>query len=138
MNEILVERKPPRLALTVLAAVHLTLVLWHGSTHAQLAIMLSPFQTVFVFGVIVIAPILATLLLWLRLDGLAMWIYAISMLASLLFGVYYHYIAISPDNVHYLPSGAHAVRRQFILSGAAVALTELIATVWSGRRLSVD
>jgi predicted neutral ceramidase superfamily lipid hydrolase len=138
MNEIPVGRKPPRLTLTVLAAVHLTVVLWHGSTHSQLAIMLSPFQTLFVFGVIVIAPILATLLLWLRLDGLAMWIYAISMLASLLFGVYYHYIAISPDNVHYLPSGAHAVRRQFILSAAAVAVAELIATVWSGRRLSVD
>ena len=52
MSEI-VYRKPPRLALTVIAALHLTVVLWHGSTHSQLAIALSRFQTLFVFGVIV-------------------------------------------------------------------------------------
>lgn len=137
MNDI-IARKPPRLALTVLAAIHLTVVLWHGSTHSQLAITLSRFQTLFVLGVIVIAPILATLLLWLRLDGLALWIYAIAMLGSLLFGVYYHYIVVSPDNVHYLPAGAYAVRRQFVLSAAALAVIELIGTILSGFRLSVD
>ena len=138
MNEMEIERKPPRLALTVIAALHLTLVLWHGSTHSQLALMLSRFQTLFVFGVIVIAPVLATLLLWVRLDGPALWLYAISMLAALLFGVYYHYIVVSPDNVHYLPSGAYAVRRQFVLSAAALAIIELVGTVLSGFRLSVD
>ena len=137
MNGI-VNRKPPRLALTVLAAIHLTVVVWHGSTHSQLAVTLSRFQTLFVFGVILIAPILATLLLWLRLDGLALWIYSISMCASLLFGLYYHYILVSPDNVHYLPPGADAARRQFAISAATIAVTELIATVWSGFRLSVD
>ena len=136
MNEI-VYRKPPRLALTVLAAIHLTVVLWHGSTHSQLAVMLSRFQTLFVFGVIVAAPILATLLLWMRLDGFGLWLYAISMCASLIFGLYYHYIAVSPDNIHYLPAGADAAG-QFTISAAAVAITELIATVWSGFRLSVD
>ena len=137
MNEI-VYRKPPRLALTVLAAIHLTVVLWHGSTHAQLAVMLSRFQTLFVFGVIVIAPVLATLLLWLRLDGLALWIYSISMCAALIFGLYYHYIAISQDNVHFLPPTGDTSRQQFAISAAAVAVTELIATVWSGFRLSID
>ena len=137
MNEI-VDRKPPRLALTVLAAIHLTVVLWHGTTHSQLAITLSRFQTLFVLVVIVIAPVLATLLLWLRLDGLALWIYSISMLASLLFGVYYHYLAFSPDNVHYLPPSGDTARQQFAISAAAVAITELIATTWSGFRLPVD
>ena len=138
MNGIDVAGKPPRLALTVLAAIHLTVVLWHGTSHSQLAVMLSRFQMLFVFGVIVIAPVLATLLLWTRLDGLALWIYAISMCASLIFGLYYHYIALSPDNVHYLPPGGDTSRQQFAISAAAVAITELIATIWSGFSLSVD
>src|SRR6266513_3675774 len=136
MNEFEIVRKPPRLALTVLAAIHLTVVLWHGATHSQLAVTLSRFQTLFVLVVIVIAPVLATLLLWMRLDGLALWIYSISMLASLLFGVYYHYLAFSPDNVHYRPPSGDTARQQFAISAAAVAITELIATVWSGFRLS--
>ncbi|HJP86745.1 MAG TPA: hypothetical protein VJ852_12185 [Gemmatimonadaceae bacterium] len=132
MAELTAGRKSPRLALTVLAAIHLTVVLWHGGAHTGLAVSLSRLQTLFVFAVILIAPIVATLLLWTPLRGFAIWLYFISMSAALLFGVYYHYIAVSPDNVHYLPAGADAARRQFVISAGAVAICELIATLVSG------
>jgi hypothetical protein len=128
---------PPRGALTVLAAIHLTVVLWHGGAHADLAVGLSRLQTLFVFAVILIAPVLAALLLWTRLQDFALWIFATSMCASLLFGVYYHYIAISPDNVHYLPP-VYAARRQFTLSAGCVAVVELIATFYGGYALFAD
>jgi hypothetical protein len=138
MAELLTRRRPPRLALTVLAAIHLTVVLWHGGAHTGLAIGLSRLQTLFVFGVILIAPLLATLLVWTPLRTFAIWLYAISMFASLLFGVYHHYIAVSPDNVHYLPVGAEAARRQFVFSAAAVAVSELLATLVSVFALRPD
>ena len=132
------DRKSPRLTLTVLAAIHLTVVIWHGAAHSDLAVVLSRVQTLFVFAVILIGPVLATLLLWTPLRDFAIWLYAISMFASLLFGVYYHFISVSPDNVHYLPAGAHAARRQFVNSAGAVALIELIATFVSGSAIPLS
>jgi hypothetical protein len=131
MNETDVGRSTPRLALTVLAAIHVTAVLWHGAAHSDLAVGLSRFQTLFVLGVILIAPLMATLLLWTRLEGSALSIYAWTMGASLLFGVYYHFIAVSPDNINYLPPGSDLARQRFTISAASVAVIEVIATVYS-------
>ena len=126
----------PRLALTVLAAIHLSVVLWHGRAHTDLAVSLSRFQYLFVFAVILIAPLVATLLLWTPLRGFALWIYAVAMFASLLFGVYYHYLTVSPDNVHYLPAGTDAARHRFVLSAAATAATEFIASILAALALA--
>ena len=131
MNEADVGRSTPRLALTVLAAIHLTVVLWHGATHAELAVGLSRFQTLFVFGVIVIAPLVATLLLWTRLEQFALLLYVWVISASLLFGVYHHLIAVSPDNINYLPPGSDVARQRFTISALSVAVVELIATLYS-------
>lgn len=125
----------PRLALTVLAAIHLSVVIWHGGAHSTLAVGLTQFQNAFVLGVILFAPPLATLLLWTRLEDFALWLYMTAMCASLVFGVYYHYIVISPDNVHYLPAGSDPVRHHFTYSAAAVAFTEAIATLYGGMAL---
>ena len=122
----------PRLSLTVLAAIHLSVVIWHGGAHSTLAVALTPFQNAFVLGVILFAPLLATLLLWTRFEEFALWLYMTAMCASLVFGVYYHYIVVSPDNVYYLPAGSDPVRHHFTYSAAAVAITEAIATVYSG------
>ena len=134
-DQPVIAERPPRLALTVLAAIHLSLVLWHGGGHSELAVNLSRFQTAFVFIVILIAPLVATLLVWTPLRELAVWLYTLSMCASLLFGVYYHYIAVSPDNVHYLPPGSEAARHKFTYSAAAVAVIELVATFYAGAAL---
>ena len=136
MNEVDVRRSTPRLALTVLAAIHLTVALWHGGAHAELAVGLSRLQTLFVFGVIVFAPFVATLLLWTPLERSALSLYAWVMVASLLFGVYHHFIAVSPDNINYLPPGSDVARQRFTISAASVAVVELIATLYSVFALS--
>ena len=137
VRRVKASRHSPRLALTVLAAIHLSVVLWHGQAHSTLAVGLTRFQIVFVFAVILIAPLVATLLVWTPLEDFALWIYMTAMCASLIFGVYYHYIVISPDNVHYLPAGADAARHGFTYSAAAVAFTEVIATLYCAFALFV-
>jgi hypothetical protein len=135
MSETVRETTAPQLssrgALTFLAAIHLSVAVWHGGAHTALGVGLSPFQNLFVVGVILIAPLLATLLLWTRLEEFALWLYVISMTASLLFGVYYHYIVVSPDNIHYLPPAGDSARHRFTYSAAAVAVTEAVAAARS-------
>jgi hypothetical protein len=136
MSETVTESTAPQPsskgALTFLAAIHLSVAVWHGGAHSALGVGLTPFQNLFVVGVILIAPLLATLLLWTRLEEFALWLYVIAMSASLLFGVYYHYIAVSPDNIHFLPPAASdSARHRFTYSAAAVAVTEAVAAVRS-------
>jgi hypothetical protein len=124
-------RTGARVALTVLGAVHLIIAIWHGTAHTELTVTLSPAQNLFVYAVVVLAPLVAMGLLWTRYFRPALWLFLIAMCASLLFGVYYHYVFISPDNIHHLPPGSAAAHERFVLSAALLALIELAATVYA-------
>src|SRR5262245_56638501 len=91
---------------TVLALIHLAIVLLHGRAHAELHIDLSSLQTIFVVGVIVIGPRLAMLLLWTRYQRAGLWLLTLSMTGACLFGLYNHFVALSPDHVTQVPHGS--------------------------------
>ena len=55
-----------RIVVTGLVIVHLAASLWHGNAHTHLGIELSSEQTLFIYIVIIIAPILAATLVWTR------------------------------------------------------------------------
>jgi hypothetical protein len=116
--------------LTGLIAVHLLLTVWHGRAHAALAVTLSPLKNMFVLVVIVLAPILAAILVWTRYLRGGAWVFLLSMLGSLLFGVWHHYVLVSADNVHHLPGGGSGAQSSFIQSAALLALLELGATLY--------
>jgi hypothetical protein len=118
-----------RAALTVLALIHLVVAIWHGAAHTELAVALSPAQNLFVYGVIVLAPLVAVGLLWTRHAVLALWLFLIALCASLLFGTYYHYVFVSPDNIHHLPAGSADAHARFVLSAAILALVELASAL---------
>jgi hypothetical protein len=118
-----------RFALSVLGAVHLVAAIWHGATHTELAVALSPAQNLFVYVVIVLAPLVAVGLLWTRHVSLALWLFLTAMCASLLFGTYYHYVFVSPDNIQHLPVGSAAAHARFALSAATLALIELASAL---------
>jgi hypothetical protein len=118
-----------RIALTALGAVHLVAAVFHGSAHTELAVVLSPAQNLFVYAVIVCAPLVAVGLLWTRHVRLAIWLFLAAMGASLLFGTYYHYVVISPDHIHHLPAGSAAAHTRFAVSAALLALIELASTL---------
>ena len=118
-----------RIALTALGVVHLFVAISHGAAHTELAVALSPAQNFFVYVVIVLAPLVAVGLLWTRYVRVALWLFLTAFCASLLFGTYYHYVFVSPDNIQHLPAGSAAAHSRFALTAALLALIELAAAL---------
>jgi hypothetical protein len=119
-----------RIVITALVGFHLIASFWHGSAHAQLAIALPPEKTIFVYVVILIAPIVAAVLVWTRYISIGLWVFFLSMLAAFLFGAYHHYVLVSPDNIGHLPVGSPESHSQFITSAAIIALLELASALY--------
>ena len=119
-----------KIVITVLVAIHLAATLWHGSAHTQLAIALPPGKTIFVYIVILIAPIVAAGFVWTRYVSTGLWVFFLSMLGALLFGAYHHYVMVSPDNIGHLPTGMPESHTQFITSAAVIALLELASALY--------
>ena len=127
-----------RLVITGLVAVHLAASLWHGNAHTSLAIDLPPPKTLFVFIVILIAPIVAAALVWTRYISIGFWVLFLSMLASFLFGAYHHYLLVSPDNISHLPAGSPERHSQFITSAGGIALLELAGALYGAYCLGAN
>ena len=119
-----------RIVITGLVIVHLVASLWHGDAHTRLAIELSPEKNLFVYIVILIAPLMAAGLLWTRYAVTGLWVFVLSMVGALLFGIYHHYVLISPDNIGHLPAGTPRFHSQFIASAAVIALLELASALY--------
>ena len=114
-----------KIVITGLVLIHLAATVWHGEAHTQLAIALPPEKNIFVYVVILLAPLVSSVLVWTRHLSLGLWIFFLSMLGAFLFGAYHHYVMVSPDNIGHLPDSSAAARAQFIDSAAAIALLEL-------------
>jgi hypothetical protein len=97
--------KKPLGSATIVVLLHLAVSVIHGTGHEKLHIAISDFQRVFVVAVILAAPVLAAILLWTRLRAVGAWLLLVSMAGAFLFGVYYHFIYASPDNVMMIPPG---------------------------------
>jgi len=119
-----------RILITILVAIHLVASIWHGGAHSGLAIFLPPAKNVFIYVVILIAPVVSAGLIWTRYSSIALWVFTLAMLASFLFGAYHHYVLISPDNIGHLPAGSPESHSQFINSAAVIALVELAAALY--------
>lgn len=120
-----------RIVITGLVAIHLAASLWHGSAHTQLAVGLPLEKTIFVYVVILIAPIAAAGLVWTRFISAGLWLLCLSMLGALIFGAYHHYVLVSPDNIGHLPAGSPEAHSQFIVSAAVIAFLELAAALYA-------
>ena len=119
-----------RIGIAALVIFHLAATLWHGDAHTKLAIGLPPAKVVFVFVVIIAAPIVAAVLLWTRYLSIGLWLFAVSMLGALLFGAYHHYVLVSPDNIGHLPTGTPGSHSQFTSSAGVIALLELTSALY--------
>jgi hypothetical protein len=107
---------------TVVVLAHLLVSIIHGCAHDRLVVGLSPWQNVYVLTVIVIAPLVAMALIWTRYAHAGLLLLVISMAGSLIFGVVYHYIVISPDHVSHIPPGD--AQGLFRTTALLLALTE--------------
>ncbi len=90
---------------TLVVVGHAVIGVLHGMAHRDLGIEMSTEQSLFINIVIGAAPVLAAILLWTKLIRVGAILLAASMAGALLFGLYHHYILVSPDHVSYLPDG---------------------------------
>jgi hypothetical protein len=119
-----------KIVITGLVLIHLAATLWHGSAHRQLAIDLPSEKIFFVYVVILVAPIVAAAIVWTRYISMGLLIFFFSMLGAFLFGLYHHYVLVSPDNVSHLPDGRSESHSQFVTSACVIALLELASTLY--------
>jgi hypothetical protein len=83
---------------TAIVVLHAIAHSLHGLAHQEIPVPLSLLQTIFIGTVILLAPILAAVLLWTKFHRIGGWLLLSSMAGSILFGIYNHYIIISPDH----------------------------------------
>lgn len=108
----------------------------HGMAHEELGVGLAAWQWLFVYTVIVAGPLAALVLYWTRFAAAGAMLLGVTMLAGMLFGIYFHFIFVSPDNVGHLPAG-HG-QHFFIATAIALVPLELAGTVfgfWSWTKL---
>ena len=116
-----------RIVCTVAILAHLAVNLLHGRAHEELRVGLSAWQNIYVVTVILIAPLIAMLLLWTRYTRVGVLVLVISMAGSLIFGVIYHYVIVSPDHVSHLPPGD--AQGMFRMTALLLIGTELFGLV---------
>lgn len=84
---------------TTIVVIHAIVVALHGLAHEQIPVPLSFLQGLFVGTVIVLAPIVAVVLLWTQFHRAGIWLFVVSMTGALLFGIYNHFMVITPDHI---------------------------------------
>lgn len=119
-------KMPVRIALLVVL-LHALIATVHGVAHHRLEITLNAFQSAYVVLVITLGPILAAVLLWARRIRPGFVILTLSMAGSLVFGLYWHYLAESPDNVFHLHEGT--LQSWFSSTALLLAVSEICGVV---------
>ena len=107
------------LILVVLA--HLAVTVLHGRAHTGAVVPVSTMATVFIFSVIIVAPIVGSVVLWFFSIETGAWLLALSLAASFVFGVVNHFVLDSPDHVAHI---ADQWKLLFGLTAVLLALTE--------------
>ena len=92
------QRSVPHRWLKAVVLGHLLVSLAHGATHASAHVSLSPAATLFVFVVILAGPLIGLAVIAMN-ERLGWGVIAITMAASLVFGVVNHFILVSTDHV---------------------------------------
>ena len=82
-----------------IAVIHAIANGLHGLAHIKIPVALSLVQSLFVGVVIFPLPIIAAILLWTQFYRLGGWLLLGSLAGSFFFGLYNHFIVISPDHV---------------------------------------
>lgn len=124
---------------SVIVLLHVFINIAHAVAHRELGIAISGWRIAFVAAVIGLGPIAGATLLWTSRSRLGAWILGGSMTGSLLFGTYYHYIAVSSDHVRHLPPGdQQGLFRRTALLLAVSELLGLAVSVWAISRKPAD
>ena len=111
---------------TAIVVAHLLVNIVHGFAHRELHVGLAPLASIFVIVVVLVFPLIATGLLWTAKKRLGLILLSLSMFGSLIFGLYHHFLTVSPDHIHSQPSGGWGTT--FVLTAYLLVITEAIGT----------
>ena len=111
---------------TGIVAAHLLVNIAHGLAHRNLHVGLAPLASIFVIAVVLILPLLAMGLVWRARERLALILLSLSMFGSLLFGLYHHFLVVSPDHVRLQPRSSWGIT--FVLTAYLLLITEALGT----------
>lgn len=117
-------------ALTAVVLTHLGVSVAHGRAHTGAHVPLSLVSALFVYIVILAAPLLG-LGMWRWRPRLGGWVVALSMGGALIFGLINHFIVDGSDHVAHV---AAAWRQLFGVTAALLVLCEVAGTaigIWS-------
>lgn len=123
-----------RFALAMIAA-HVAVNAAHGAAHQTLAIPLSRLQELFIVVVIVIAPLLAGAFIWRGAAFGGALLLAASLAASMVFGIWNHFVAISPDHFSHLSETATPSWKILFQATAILLIPTEGLGWWAGLRL---
>jgi hypothetical protein len=84
---------------TAIAVIHAIANGLHGLAHLEIPVALSLLQSSFVGIAIFLIPLIAAVLLWTQFYRIGSWLLFGSIAGSLFFGIYNHFLVISPDHV---------------------------------------
>ena len=124
MNQSTSER-PPFVAL-VLILVHLIVSTLHGWAHQAAMVNLTKFGYLYVAIVITLGPLVAAAFLFMRRRRTGALLLALSMLGSLMFGFWYHFLSHTSDNIAQVHGPWHST---FLWTATALAVIELAGTI---------
>jgi hypothetical protein len=109
---------------TAIVAAHLLVNIAHGLAHRELRVGLDPPASMFVIAVVLVCPLLAMGLTWTAEKRLGLILLSLSMFGSFLFGLYHHFLVVSPDQVRSQPPSPWGI--VFVLTAYGLLLTEAI------------
>jgi predicted outer membrane lipoprotein len=111
--------------LILVVLTHLAVTILHGRAHEGAVVPVSTVATVFIFSVIVVAPLVGAVILWFFSIAAGAWLLALSLAASLIFGVVNHFVLESPDHVARIAS---EWKELFTVTAVLLALTEALGS----------
>ena len=125
-----------RYAILVVLA-HIVINGIHGIAHQQLGVSISDFQSAYVFLVTLVAPIVAVIMLLFlnkpKIQRGGAWLLLVSMLASLLFGIIYHIVLPSSDNIFTVMQNSSLYSIAFTSTAILLLIVEGVGT-WVGAK----
>jgi hypothetical protein len=127
--------RPLTLTALALIAVHFAILVMHSAAHQTLPVKATQAQLAFIIPVIIVAPLIAGFILP-KFKRVGTILLLTSMLGSLVFGVYYHFVADTIDHVGHVAQMQPAFWSQiFQISAYLLALSELVGTALGVRLL---
>ena len=111
---------------TAIVGAHLLLSIAHGLAHLELHVGLVRPDVIFVILVVLLLPLVAMGLVWTAEKRRGLILLSLSMSASLLFGMYHHFMVMSPDHVRSQPPNPWGLA--YVLTAYGLSITEAIGT----------